>query len=258
MPDTNMPRFSNEELTSRLFSIADELTELVPLAVSRRCRVLPLAKHGDTVFLASDSVLPAESQQLASDLAFMINVKSITLVPVLDKDAFSKALKAYGRLLGHAARAKGVMDGMDGVPLSLRISSNLSHDVFLDLEAKNTSGQPSSYRISCQIGGGEKRKGVEDKRCIRNWVRDVSRDDAERLWAKLADAVIPAQPEPVDGIGGRIYRLTVRSGMNTVIWTWWSLPQEGWGLLAELADAFVELAGVNIEEAFHGDDQMDR
>ena len=60
----------------------------------------------------------------------------------------------------------------------------------------------------------------------------------------LAKAIVPVVPESVFGVNGITYKLEIYSGFNSVRYSWWGDPPEGYEALELFANKLIDWAEI--------------
>lgn len=79
----------------------------------------------------------------------------------------------------------------------------------------------------------------------REWTKSVGAGCASHLLRQLAAARVSAMPGCSMGVDGVTYELTLRQGVNSIVYRWWNEVPKGYEALAVFCNALLELGGIN-------------
>ncbi len=92
----------------------------------------------------------------------------------------------------------------------------------------------------CDLRCRQHRLGEEDK----FWVRSVDWGRIDSLVRQLAQSPVPAIPEEILVCDGTEYELTIKRGMNSVVYRWWCEPPLGYEPIGHFANRLEKLGGI--------------
>jgi len=129
------------------------------------------------------------------------------------------------------------------VDLHLRIDADLPGTIEIDLHADSDTAGTTAYldcrRLSYEEVGGE---GFNASRHRSR--QPLSQETLDALRRLLPSSRLAAAPNPLCGLDGTTFTLTIGRGANAVEYSWWSCPPPEWECLREIVRLLVTTAGV--------------